>query len=104
MAIVIPVAMQGLRIAALAGQVGQCKITAARLAERVLNEMVVTGQASASGGRGILQDNGRDYEWTIQTTSWPEDTMQLVTVQVVYQVQGRPYDVHLSTLVSQIAL
>ena len=35
MAIVIPVALEGLRIASLAGQVGERKAAAARVAERV---------------------------------------------------------------------
>ena len=41
MAIVIPVAIQGLRIANLAGQVGQRKAAAGRIAERVLNEWII---------------------------------------------------------------
>jgi len=44
MAIVIPVVLQGLRIASLAGEVSQRKALAARIAERVLNEAIVTGQ------------------------------------------------------------
>src|SRR5215207_7041870 len=43
MAIVIPVAVNGLRVANLAGQVGERKAVAARVAERVLNEWTVTG-------------------------------------------------------------
>src|SRR5436190_13357159 len=42
MAIVIPVAVNGLRVANLAGQVGQRKAVAARIAERVLNEYTTT--------------------------------------------------------------
>ena len=38
MAIVVPVAVEGLRVANLAGQVGQRKTVAARVADRVLNE------------------------------------------------------------------
>jgi type II secretory pathway pseudopilin PulG len=44
MAIVIPVAVEGLRVANLAGQVGQRRAVAARIADRILNELFVTGQ------------------------------------------------------------
>src|ERR1051325_2433688 len=53
MAIVIPVAVQGLRVASLAGQVGQRKAVAGRIAERVLNELSVTGQLQGSGTSGV---------------------------------------------------
>jgi len=99
MAIVIPVAVEGLRIANLAGQVSQRKAVAMRVAERVLNEMVVTGQARGSAQNGTLQEGFQQYRWSIRTEPWPEDAMRLVTVQVVFPVQGRDYDVHLSTLV-----
>ena len=90
MAIVIPVAVQGLRIANLAGQVGQRKAVAVRVAERVLNELVVSGQ---------LQGAAQEYRWSLRSEQWREDAMRLVTVQVVFPVQGQDYDVHLSTLV-----
>jgi len=99
MAIVIPVAVEGLRVANLAGQVSQRKAVAMRVAERVLNEMVVTGQARGSAQNGTLQEGFQQYRWSIRTEPWPEDAMRLVTVQVVFPVQGRDYDVHLSTLV-----
>src|SRR4029453_13242471 len=53
-AIVIPVAVEGLRIANLAGQVSQRKAVAMRVAERVLNEMAVTGQMRSSAQNGSL--------------------------------------------------
>src|SRR6266513_339917 len=42
MAIVIPVAVQGLRIASRAGSVAERKSAAARVAEKILNENLVT--------------------------------------------------------------
>ena len=56
MAIVIPVAVEGLRIANLAGQVGQRKAAAARIAERVMNELFVTGQLRSTISRGVVQE------------------------------------------------
>ena len=98
MAIVIPVAVEGLRIANLAGQVGERKATAARIAERVLNELIVTGQLRGAIQNGVVQEGAQQYQWSMRSEPWPADAMLLVTVQVIFPVQGRDYDVRLSTL------
>jgi type II secretory pathway pseudopilin PulG len=98
MAIVIPVAVEGLRVANLAGQVSQRKLVAARVAERVLNEWLITGQTQSPALSGVAREGTQDYRWTISMQPWNQDTMRLVTVEVLYTVQGRDYDVHLSTL------
>src|ERR1051325_1098415 len=98
MAIVIPVAVQGLRLASLAGQVGLRKAVAGRIAERVLNELSVTGQLQRSGTSGVTQEGALEYRWTVRAEPWPEDAMRLVTVQVTFPVQGQDFDVRVSTL------
>jgi hypothetical protein len=98
MAIVIPVAIEGLRIANLAGQVGQRRLAAARVAERVMNELFVTGQLHSTSSRGVVREGTQEYEWNMRAEAWPVDAMRLVTVQVTFVVQGRDYDVELSTL------
>jgi len=98
MAIVIPVAVEGLRIANTVGQVGQRKEIATRLADRTLNELLVTGQWRTSHG-GAVQEGATEYRWTMRSEPWPEDTMRLLTVQVFFPVQGKEYDVQLSTLI-----
>ena len=98
MAIVIPVAVEGLRIANLAGQVGHRKAAAAIIAERVLNEWILTSQSQTPSQSGTIQEATQQYRWAVQIESWPEDNMRLVTVQVLFPVQGKDYDVHLSTL------
>jgi type II secretory pathway pseudopilin PulG len=99
MAIVIPVAVDGLRIANRAGQVGQRKAVAARIAERVLNEVVITGQFRSTTQSGTVQEGVQAYQWFMRSEPWPMDAMLLVTVQVNFPVQGREFDVRLSTLV-----
>ena len=99
MAIVIPVAVDGLRVASLAGQVGQRKAVAARVAERMLNELVITGQFRNATQNGTIQEGVLSYQWSMRSELWPLDAMRLVTVQVNYPVQGRQYEVRLSTLV-----
>ena len=99
MAIVIPVALEGLRIASLAGQVGERKAVAARVADRVLSELAVTGTLPGGGDNGSIIEGPHEYRWSVESATWPEDsTLQLKTVKVMYQVQGREYEVTLSTL------
>jgi len=99
MAIVIPVAMEGLQVANRAGQVGHRKATAARIADRVLNEVIVTGQWRTSTQGGTVQERQQNYRWSLRSEPWQQGTMRVVTVQVIYPVQGENYDVNVSTLV-----
>ncbi|MCC7375434.1 MAG: hypothetical protein IT581_12335 [Verrucomicrobiales bacterium] len=104
MAIVIPVAVSGLRVASLAGQVGQRKAIAARIGQKALNEWRVSNQGGAGLPRGTVYQDNSEYEWSLKSESWVEGTMRLVTVTVVYQVQGQDYDVQLSTLIDPNSL
>lgn len=100
MAIVIPVAMQGLLIASRAGSVSERKARGARLAESKLNEMIVTGQWQSTAQKGTIQEGLQSYAWQLQSEPWSEDgAMRLVTVHVSVPVQGQDYDVQVSTLV-----
>ena len=100
MAIVIPVAVEGLRIANLAGEVGQRKAVAARIAERVLNEWIIGSRMQGTAQSGSIQEGMVHYRWAIRSEPWSEASMNLVTVRVIYPAQGRDYDVRLSTLVN----
>ena len=104
MAIVIPVAMQGLRIASLAGEVGQRKIVAARIGNKTLNELKVTGQLQNTSQSGVVKEGGMQYNWSVRSQAWTEDMttpMTQVTMTVTYAAQGKNYDVRLSTLLPQ---
>jgi type II secretory pathway pseudopilin PulG len=104
MAIVIPVAMQGLRIASLAGEVGQRKVVAARIGNKIMNELKVTGQLQNTSQTGVVKEGVVQYTWSVHREMWTEDTtspMTLVTLTVTYPAQGRNYDVRLSTLLPQ---
>ncbi len=99
MAIVIPVAVQGLRIASRAGVLAERKREAVRVAERVLNESIVTTNWNTSALSGTITEGDRDYRWTLRTEAWPAQTaMQLLAVEVTFPVQGEDYQVELSTL------
>jgi hypothetical protein len=103
MAIVIPVALEGLSIASRAGEVAAHKADAAIIAERVLNENVVTTNWNQSVQNGTVRQGIREYRWTMRSEPWNEDptrdVMRLLSVEVTFAAQGRDYAVRLSTLV-----
>ena len=76
----------------------QRKTEAARVAERLLNESIVTGNWSSSSQSGTVEDGQREFAWTLSNDPWSQNPMRLLTVQVKYSVQGRDYTVQLSTL------
>ncbi len=98
MAIVIPVAMQGLRISSRAGELAERKREAARVAERILNESIVTTNWNQSALSGMVQEADREYRWALRTESWTEPMMQMLSVEVTFPVQGEDHTVELSTL------
>ena len=103
MAIVIPVAVQGLRIASLAGQVAVHKSEASRVAERVLNESIITTNWTRSGLSGTSMEGTHQFRWLLRNEAWTQDPIRLLSVQVTFAVQGREYDVRLGTLVDNSA-
>jgi type II secretory pathway component PulJ len=101
MAIVIPAAMQGIRVASMAGEVSQRKTAAARIAEKVLNEAIVNGQMRGASTTGTAREGMQQFQWEMRSESWTQSAdMKLITVKVTYPVQGRNYQVGLSTLVN----
>jgi prepilin-type N-terminal cleavage/methylation domain-containing protein len=101
MAILIPVTMHGVTVASRAGMLGQRKTAAIRIAERVLEEQIVSGQMATATPNGTIVEGNVSYPWTMRSDPWAEDnnvTMNVVTVRVEFSVQGNTYDVAASTL------
>jgi len=101
MAIVIPVALEGMSIVSRAAVLGQRKCAAMRVAERVLNEQVVLlsqGQVVENTASGTEIDGGTTYPWTLQAETWPVDAMTQLTVRVTFTLRGAPYEMTASTL------
>ncbi|HRE82167.1 MAG TPA: prepilin-type N-terminal cleavage/methylation domain-containing protein [Opitutaceae bacterium] len=96
MAVVVPVAMEGVSIASRAGTLGNRKAVATRIAQRVLNEAVVTRQIGSTSGQTIETDG--IYQWRLQSEPWTVDALELVTVHVAFNLQGSSYDLSVSTL------
>ncbi len=98
LAIVIPVAVEALHVSSLAGEVAARKGAAARIADRILNESLVTTNWTGSAQSGVMSEGALDFDWTLTPETWPKDSMEMLTVKVDFQAQGRPYSVSLSTL------
>lgn len=102
MAIVIPVAVEGLHIASQAGAVAARKGQAARIAQQVLDDNVVNTNWTQTL-QGTITEDQRAFRWTLSSDPWIQDPGQSVirqlSVEVTYNVRGRDYSVKMSTLV-----
>ena len=103
MAILIPVALEGLSIASRAGEVAARKSEAALVAERILNESVITTNWNSTVQNGTVRQGFRDFRWTLRNDPWDKDPNQtairLLAVEVTFSAQGRDYLVRMNTLV-----
>ncbi len=103
MAIVIPVALEGLSIASRAGEVAVRRSEAALVAERILNENVVTTNWDRSVQSGMVRQGFHDFRWTMRNEPWNEDPnsnwMRLLSVEVAYNLRGIEHQLRLNTLV-----
>lgn len=108
MAIVVPVAMEGLHIASLAGAVAERKGEAARIGERVLNESLITTNWNQSLQSGTTIEGQREFRWTLRSDPWTQDpaqnVMRQLSVEVRFSAQNKEYSVKLSTLVDSSQL
>lgn len=98
MAILVPVTMQSVSVASRAGMLGQRKATAMRVAERVLEEVLVTDLVSQGASNGVATEGDVSFPWTMKADPWSMDAMTQVTIVVTFDVQGHTYDVGVSTL------
>ncbi len=98
LAIVIPAAVEAMHVASLAGEVAARKGAAARVADRVLNESIVMTNWNTGSQNGTVTEGAEQFRWTLNSQTWPVDTMQLLTAEVKFSAQGHDYSVSLSTL------
>src|ERR1019366_3568699 len=103
MAIVIPVALEAMHIASRAGTVAARKGEAARVAQRLLTETLVTTNSNQSVQSGTLTEGQRQFAWTMHSDPWNQDPNQNVirqlSVEVKFTAQNQDYSVRMSTLV-----
>ena len=103
MAIVIPVAIEGMHIASRVGTVSERKGEAARVAQRLLAENLVTTNWNQTVQGGTLMEGQRQFAWTMHSDPWNQDPNQNVirqlSVEVKFTAQNQEYAVRMSTLV-----
>jgi type II secretory pathway pseudopilin PulG len=98
-AIILPVAMRGISLAASAAGSAKRQIEAASLAEAKLAELIATGQwqgPELSGGFGA---DWPDYRWTAEVTNWQGVSLKQVMVTVEWSSRTAARSVRLATLV-----
>jgi hypothetical protein len=98
LALVIPAAVEALHVAGLAGEVAVRKSEAARVADRVLNESLVSTNWTAGAQNGTIDEGNLEFQWSVKSQNWPQDAMQLLTAEVTFTAQNKPYTVTLCTL------
>ena len=114
LAIVVPVAVEALHVSSLAGEVAARKGSATRIADRILNESLVTTNWTGGQQSGVISEGPLDFNWTLVSETWPSDSLQstvispvqnmsqgslvMLTAKVDFLAQGRDYSVSLSTL------
>ena len=101
LAIVIPVAIESLHVASLGGEVAARKSEAARIADRVLSESLVTTNWASGQQSGTITEGYLDFKWKLTSQNWPQDSMQMLTAEVNFSAQGNDYSVKMSTLANQ---
>jgi len=101
LAIVIPAAVEAMHLASLAGEVAARKGAAVRVADRILNESLVTTNWSNGTQSGTTSEGALEFRWTLTSQTWPQDAMQLLTAEVKFSAQGKDYSVKLNTLAAQ---
>jgi Flp pilus assembly protein TadG len=129
MAIVFPTVVEALHVATLSGEVAVRKDAAARIADRILNESIVTTNWNGNAMSGTVAEGTQDFKWSLSVQDWPQNSAQLpsssqtvttsgtqpmtvqsmpqnmmlmLTAQVEFQAQGKGYSVALNTLVNPL--
>ncbi|HEY5233283.1 MAG TPA: hypothetical protein VIK35_07120 [Verrucomicrobiae bacterium] len=100
MAIAVPTVVEALHMATKAGEVAVRKNEAARVADRILNNSMVTTNWNSGTQSGTVTEGVTEFNWTLTSQKWPQDAMQLVAAEVTYSAQGKKYSVTLNTLAS----
>jgi len=69
------------------------------VAERVLNESIITTNWNKSTPSGTTMEGLHQFRYQLQNTPWLQEPIRLLSARVTYTVQGNNYEVLLSTLV-----
>lgn len=101
LAIVLPVALQGLALANRSAVVAERKMIATRLLDNLMNERTATGELITGSSSGTFAPDYPEYQWQMQSTGWIDGTMREVVYTATYLAQGQSYQVRLATLIPE---
>ncbi len=103
LAILVPVVVEALTLSISAAGVTERSLIAVELAENQLNDIVMNRTWQTGTTHGDFGTDWPNYQWDLSQTSWSQENMIQLTLQVHFEVQGRGHNVVLSTLVSSLA-
>ena len=101
-ALVLPAAVYGIRLAGDAGTVSERKITAVQLGESKLSELAVTDEWRRGQDSGTFPEPWEDYEWRLVNEGWTEAGVTELRMEVTFTVRQRELQVRLTTLVPEV--
>lgn len=99
--LVIPVAMQAVRIASDAGTMASRRSIATRLGDARLTELAITDEWRTGTQAGQFDQPYQDYRWEIRSENWTELGMMQLSMVVTFKVRQRDAQVILTTLVPE---
>jgi len=98
MAVILPVAMQGISLALHTAAVARQRSLAASLAGTQMADLITDNVWDQPSMQGDFPDEP-DYRWTAELTEWSGTTVQQLEVDVVWVSRSRERSVTLETLV-----
>ena len=98
LAIVLPVAMQGISLATQVSGVARERTESTSLAEAKMVELTATGDWQGSDLSGDFGEDWPQYKWEAEVTDWEEPSLRLLTVKVDWVRRGRQRSTELSTV------
>lgn len=101
MAIILPVAMNGISMAAKLASQARHRVEAATLAQQMLNDLVLSGDYEDGDQEGDVEGDTIEYSWSLEVLDYEEeDSMQQLDLSVTWEDAGSGENtVVLSTLV-----
>jgi prepilin-type N-terminal cleavage/methylation domain-containing protein len=100
-AIILPVAMNGISMAAKLASQAKRRVEAATLAQETLNNLMIGGDYEDGNQEGEIAGDNTEYSWRLEVLDWEEeDSMQQLDLSVTWEGSGGGENtVTLSTLV-----
>jgi prepilin-type N-terminal cleavage/methylation domain-containing protein len=97
--IVLPVAMQGISLAASLAETARHKAEAAVLVRSKFNELLATSEWQNGNLGGDFSPDHPEHSWSAELSAWQTTALQQLDIHVSWNSCGRQQSVTVSTLV-----